>query len=98
MLKKRVSPLDGAHHVFLCCGSDDEINLNNGRRCFNCCGFCICPDALDKISTTSRTSKAEKAGKSTSDKFADAVCLIQDSPFRILRVSKRRFEIVGFQH
>ncbi|CAL8070275.1 unnamed protein product [Orchesella dallaii] len=84
-MKKRVGPLAGARRVFLCCCG--EAN-STSRRCCSC--RCI-TDSLDGISNTSRASKGDRtAGKMVAEKFADAVCLIQDSPFRILREQKNK--------
>lgn len=84
--KKRINPSGRSNHVFLCCDTDDDISDKCKWKRLGC-GFCNCQDSLDKISNASRISKLEKSVKATADKFADAVCLIQDSPFRILRVS-----------
>lgn len=103
MLKKRVGPLEGARRAFLCCCErDPEVASDSGSattsRCFHRTNCCYpCPDKLDRISNTSKASRADKTAKTAGDKFADAVCLIRDSPFRILRVSIYFLKIISLR-
>ncbi len=97
MKKVRVGPLTDAQRLrFLCCGGcgengEAEHGVEGGGEsrlgCFN-----FKTASLDKISDISKTGSATDfitRGHISPllDKVADAVCLIQHSPFRILRVN-----------
>lgn len=95
-MKKQVGPLRDAQRVILCCGccgQNGDEERGESRRRGNRFGLCLNFNhgSLDKISDISKASNVDfvtRGHKSPlAEKVADAVCLIQHSPFRILRVS-----------
>jgi len=80
-MKKRLGPSTNTHKMMMCCGQ-----IRKTIRCFHCGS-----DSLDGISDVSKNSGMETTGKlikGSTDKIliTGDVCLIQHSPFRILRV------------
>jgi len=82
-MKKHVSsvgPLARARRVMLCCSGHHFEDL----QCVPCSG--TSSDGISDISNASRRELTALGQKLKNEKTPESVCLIQHSPFRILRV------------